>query len=234
MKIGGILDISTIDFPGKVCSVIFLSGCPFRCPYCHNYELLYEGENVSIEKIVKNIERNYLIDGVCITGGEPFMQDIEELAKELKDIGLAVKVDTNGYYPNKLEKALKYIDYIAIDVKTSPKKYPSLTGREDSWERVKKSLEILKDSNVEWEIRTTVVSGLVWIDELLEIRKYVKANVNYILQQFRNEKVLDASLKKVRSPSIEELKNLAIKSGYDLVRCAEGEFYLNFNFKDPK
>ncbi len=226
MKIGGILDLSTIDFPGKLCSVVFLSTCPFRCPYCHNYELLFNWKEVGIEEIVKAVEGNYLVDGVCVTGGEPFHQDVLKLLEKLKEIK-AVKVDTNGYYPERLKKALNFIDYVAIDLKTSPEKYSELTGKMDSWDRVEKSIEILSNSEVEWEIRTTAIPGIVWEEELKRIREVLddlNVKTKLVLQQFRNEKVLDSNFKKIQPPSVKELKTLALKYGYNTVRSGEGEF----------
>ncbi len=199
---GGILDLSTVDFPGKLCSVIFFAGCPFRCPYCQNYRLLTGGMNVSVEEIVAEVKRNFLIDGVCFTGGEPLAQNLDELTelvKRLKDLGLAVKLDTNGYYPEKLEKVLDVIDYVAMDFKTLPESYAELTGREDSAERVLESLRILTDSGVEYEIRTTVVPTIVDRREVEGIARILSefGVERYVLQQFRNEDVLDDSLKQV-------------------------------------
>lgn len=211
MRLGGILDLSTIDFPGKLCSVIFLTGCPFRCPYCHNHELIKNnGNRVSPKRIAQEISENYLIDGVCITGGEPTMQnDLRKLIKELKDYGLAVKLDTNGYYPDKLKKVLKYVDYVALDFKTSPNKYATLSSKNDAWGKVSTSIKLLNRSDLNYELRTTVVPGLVWEDELREIAYFINENqikTTYYLQRFSNENPLDETLKKIEPPKIEDLE----------------------------
>ncbi|RUM33308.1 MAG: anaerobic ribonucleoside-triphosphate reductase activating protein [Archaeoglobus sp.] len=233
MRIGGILDISTIDFPGKLCSVVFLTGCPFRCPYCHNHQLINsEGNRVSPKDIASELSKNYLIDGVCITGGEPTMQsDLPDLVKEIKNLGLCVKVDTNGYYPENLEFLLDYVDYVAVDFKTSPQKYGDLTGREDAWTKVRRSLEILGFSGVEWEIRTTVVPGIVWKDEVYKIHSAIEdlglKPSRIVLQQFNNENPLKQSLRSINPPSKQEILELAKMFGNRsgiYVRCSEGEF----------
>jgi len=202
MLLGGILDLSTIDFPGKLCSVVFFAGCPFRCPYCQNHELLKGGRRAEVDDIVAEIRRNFLIDGVCFTGGEPLMQNLDELKeliKKLKNLGLAVKIDTNGYYPDKLSELLQLIDYVAMDFKTIPKRYPELTGKKDSAEKVLESLRILTESGIEFEIRTTVVPTIVDEAEIVEIAKILAdfGIKRYVLQQFRNENVLDERFKQI-------------------------------------
>lgn len=202
MRVGGILDLSTIDFPGRVCSVVFFAGCPFRCPYCQNHELLSGCTDVDIASIVAEIEKNFLIDGVCFTGGEPLVQDVGEmisLIKRLKGLGLDIKIDTNGYYPDRLARIVKHVDYVAIDIKTVPEKYSGLTGRPDSADRVFKSLSIVVDSGLDYEVRTTVVPTLVDADDVVGIAKILAdfGVKRYVIQQFRNERVLDESLKHV-------------------------------------
>ncbi len=202
MLLGGILDLSTIDFPGKLCSVVFFAGCPFRCPYCQNHELLKGGRKAEVDDIVAEIRRNFLIDGVCFTGGEPLMQNLDELKeliKKLKNLGLAVKIDTNGYYPDKLSELLQLIDYVAMDFKTIPERYPELTGKKDSAEKVLESLRILTESGIEFEIRTTVVPTIVDEAEIVEIAKILAdfGVKRYVLQQFRNENVLDERFKQI-------------------------------------
>jgi pyruvate formate lyase activating enzyme len=231
MLLGGILDLSTIDFPGKLCSVVFFAGCPFRCPYCQNYELLKGGTKVDVDAIVDKIRKNYLIDGVCFTGGEPLMQDLDELINlitKLKNLGFAVKIDTNGYYPDKLAKIVDLIDYVAIDVKTVPEKYPKLSGKSDSAERVLESLKILVESGIDFEARTTVVPTIVEEGDILGIAKLLTdlGVKRYVLQQFRNEKVLDESLKDVEPfprDYLIELGKKAKEFGLEVVVRCEGE-----------
>jgi len=231
MLIGGILDISTIDYPGKLCSVIFFAGCPFRCPYCQNHKLLEDGIKVNVNYIVDKIRKNYLVDGVCLTGGEPLMQEINELVElieKLRGLGFSIKVDTNGYYPDKLAKIVDYVDYIAIDVKTVPEKYSKVTGKENSAERVLESLKILVESGITFEARTTVVPTIVDEKDIIEIAKML-ASIGvkkYVLQQFRNEDVLDPTFRTIAPFPKDYLINLGkIIKKFNLeviVRC-EGE-----------
>jgi len=215
MLVGGILDLSTIDFPGKLCSVVFLSGCPFRCPYCHNHELLAGGRRVSVSGLASKISENYLIDGLCITGGEPLMQaeELVDLCRKLKDAGFALKLDTNGYYTERLDEILEYVDYVAIDVKTPFEKYDCLVKCRGAAEKVKRSVELLVSSGIEFEARTTVVPTLVEEGDIVEIAKFLySAGVRkYVLQQFRNENTLDEKLKEVKPFSRERLVEIAGK-----------------------
>ncbi len=231
MLVGGILDLSTVDFPGKLCSVVFFAGCPFRCPYCQNHRLLYGGMKVEVDQIVSEIKKNFLIDGVCFTGGEPLMQNLDELKdliSKLKDLGFAVKIDTNGYYPEKLAEIVDQIDYVALDFKTTPKNYPKLTGKEDSAKKVLETLKILSSSGVEFEVRTTVVPTIVDDSVVTEIAKILSdfEVKRYVLQQFRNEDVLDEKFRHVEPYPKGYLIELGkIAKGFVpkvLVRC-EGE-----------
>ncbi len=203
MRYGGILDLSTVDFPKKLCAVVFFVGCPFRCPYCQNYRLFSGGIEVKPEEIAKKVRENYLIEGVCLTGGEPLLQNIDEmreLLKILRGYGLAIKLDTNGYYPERLEKLLNYLDYVAMDFKTIPEKYPKVTGKEDSYERFSESLKLLVDSNIDYEIRTTVVPTITDREDLIRMGEILREfNVKrYVLQQFRNEDVYDEKFREIK------------------------------------
>ncbi len=203
MRYGGILDLSTVDFPKKLCAVVFFVGCPFRCPYCQNYRLFSGGIVVKPEEIARKIKENYLIEGVCLTGGEPLLQDLNEMRKLLrllKDYGLAVKLDTNGYYPEKLEKLIDLLDYIAMDFKTVPEKYYEVTGKIDSYERFLKSLDLLVNSNVDYEIRTTVVPTITDREDLIRMGKILRefGVKRYVLQQFRNEDVYEKRFKMIK------------------------------------
>ena len=197
---GGITELSTVDYPGHLASVLYLCGCPYRCPYCQNSELLDKKncQEVESDKIVEKIlENRPLVTGVCITGGEPLQQleGVIEICKALKKEGLDIKLDTNGFHPEKVERILKLVDFVAMDIKAplEPEKYAKATGREggeEIVERVKKTLEIVMHSGVEFEPRTTLVPMLVYKKEdILKIAGSLKDyGVNrYVLQQFRPE-----------------------------------------------
>lgn len=197
---GGITGISTVDYPGHVASVLYLCGCPYRCPYCQNFALLDEKNCQEVDscKLVEKImENSPLIDGVCITGGEPLRQldGVIEICKALKRENLAIKLDTNGFHPQRVRKVLGLVDFIAMDIKAplEAEKYANVTCREDGEaivERVKKTLEIITQSGVEFELRTTLVPLLMYTKEdALKIAASLKdygAN-RYVLQQFRPE-----------------------------------------------
>jgi pyruvate formate lyase activating enzyme len=197
---GGITELSTVDYPGHVASVLYLCGCPYRCPYCQNFELL-DKKNCSevesgkiVEKIVENLP---LVNGVCITGGEP-LQQLEgtiEICDALKKEGFDVKLDTNGFYPKKVKKIIGLVDFIAMDIKApfEPDKYAAASGRQDGEDlvkRVKETLKLIIESGVDFELRTTVVPMLVYEKEdILKIANSLEGfGVNrYVLQQFRPE-----------------------------------------------
>ncbi len=197
---GGITELSTVDYPGHVASVLYLCGCPYRCPYCQNFALLDKGNCQEVEsgKIVEKITENRpLIDGVCITGGEPMQQleGVMEICRALKEEDMSIKLDTNGFYPEEVRKVLKLVDFIAMDIKApfEPEKYARATVRKDGGEvveKVKKTLEIIVQSGVEFEPRTTLAPLLIYTKEdILKIAASLKdyGVSRYVLQQFRPE-----------------------------------------------
>lgn len=222
-NIGGILDISTIDFPKRVCSVIFFCGCPFRCPFCQNWRL-FISENckkVEVKQILSNFKSNFLIDAITITGGEPTLQidALVELLNEIKSLGLATKIDTNGFFPDRIEGLLKnnLLDYVALDVKAPlrPEIYGTVVGSPNLGHEVvpmvKRSLEILIGSDIPLEVRTTIVPGLIeGLEEIENIARAIQGADLYVLQQFRSDGgTLDPKFKNLPSPPREELLKLA-------------------------
>lgn len=209
MEIGGTI-VSSLEYSGKMSLVIFMAKCPLRCPYCHNGEILEKGNEISLEEIFKIIDdsKKY-IDAIVISGGEPLVQleDTIEILKYAKSLNLKTKVDTSGNYPKKLEKALKYIDYLAIDVKAPFDDYKKVIGA-NIGKKVKKSIEIANTSESFLECRTTYVPTLLNHEDIKKIASEISCDL-YTLQQFRNKNVLDESLKDVESPNPIELKILA-------------------------
>lgn len=219
ISIGGILDHSTLDYPDKVCAVVYTCGCPFRCPWCHNKDLVLckNCRDVEIDQIIKQLKQNFLINSVCITGGEPLMQNSAiDLVKEIKDkTELHVKIDTNGFYPEILEEALPFLDFVSIDVKAGlNENYGGVIGLQENdmiIDKIKKSLNILKKFKNPKEVRTTIVPGL--IDSKKDIRdiadsiKDIKFNI-YTLQQFRGKTTIDPEFEKLPSPKREEILKL--------------------------
>lgn len=210
---------SLIEFPGKIASVLFSAGCNYACPFCHNPELvnpgLLDGElSISHREILEElIQRRGFIDGVVLTGGEPlFHRDNIDLLRRIKEeTGLAVKLDTNGSYPGRLEEALPFVDYVAMDLKASPENYIFATGGRGSWEPVAESAGLIMESGKPCEFRTTMVPGVVNAEDVMSILRILKPGKpkKYVLQRFRSEKTLSDELKGMPSYPGEYLQELA-------------------------
>ena len=218
LRVGGILDMSTVDYPGKVSSVIFLHGCNFRCPFCYNTKLV-EGDEyteMSVDGIMRELkEDSDFIDAVCITGGEPTLQfdGLLELCRSIKSAGKLVKLDTNGYLPEKLGKILdeKVVDFVSMDIKAPPVKYSKMSGIEPDLSRIERSIGLLKDSGVNYELRTTLVMDYNDTeDDLSGICDFIGIPMSYVLQQFRgSEGTLDKSLSSLPKTDRQKLIRLA-------------------------
>jgi pyruvate formate lyase activating enzyme len=197
MKFSGIQKTSLIDFPEKISTVLFTPGCNLRCPYCHNWRIVVDPKppflnEQTVLRILEN--RKKFVDAVVVTGGEPTLhKEIPKFLKKLKDRGFAVKLDTNGFYPQVLEKCLAYVDYVALDVKTSLEKY-SLLGAKDTGDLLR-TIEILNSGKVECEFRATVVPGFVDAEDITRIGEMVKGAKNFTFQQYVPYDVLDKNFK---------------------------------------
>lgn len=186
MKFSGLQKTSLIDFPDKVAAVLFTPGCNLRCPYCYNWRIVVDPKPPFLnEETALQIleERRKYVDAVVVTGGEPTIhKELPRFLKKLKDKGFKVKLDTNGLNPTVLEECLPHVDYVALDLKTSPEKYP-LLGAKDT-EALLKTIEILKSGKVEHEFRTTVVPKIVEEADIIPMGETVKDAKNFALQQF--------------------------------------------------
>jgi pyruvate formate lyase activating enzyme len=200
MKFSGIQKTSLVDFPNRVASVLFTPGCNLRCPYCHNWRIVIDPKPpfLNDEAALKILEeRKKFVDAVVVTGGEPTIhKELPKFLKKLKEKGFTVKLDTNGLNPGALEECLPYVDYVALDVKTSLGKYGRL-GARDTTELVH-TIEVLKTGKVECEFRTTVVPGFVSEEDILEIGELVKGVKNFALQQFVPDDTLDKTLNSLK------------------------------------
>jgi pyruvate formate lyase activating enzyme len=203
MVIGGYQKLTLIDYPGKLASTVFTVGCSFRCPFCHNPELVLDsgpsGKNI-LEKDFFDFlkKRQNKLEGVCITGGEPTIQkDIVEFVKKIKNLGFLVKLDTNGTRPDVLKKLfdLKLLDFVAMDIKNQLKKYDQTTGVIGDKERIKISVELIKNSQLPYEFRTTVVPGLHQEKDFEEIARWIGGAKKYYLQEYREIKILNPKLR---------------------------------------
>ena len=191
MKIHGLQKMTLLDFPGKVACTVFLGGCDFRCPFCHNFELIDGSAPPVMEKteLLRFLEtRSGLLDGVAITGGEPCLHpDLPQLLNEIRALGYKTKLDTNGYHPEMLEQILTegIADYVAMDIKNSPEKYAATCGLDTlSLDPVYRSVALLINGSTDYEFRTTVVKELHESGDFEEIGKMIKGAKRYFLQAF--------------------------------------------------
>lgn len=189
MKINGLLKLTLLDFPGKTACTVFFGGCNFRCPFCHNAGLVRgEGENISEEEFFKFLrKREGILDGVAITGGEPLLQkDIVEFIRKIKEMDYQVKLDTNGSFPEKLKALVKegLIDYVAMDIKSSPEGYSRAAGCKINMEKIKESVDFLLSGAIDYEFRTTVAKGAVLPEDMEGIGELIGGAKRYFLQGF--------------------------------------------------
>ncbi len=213
MYIAGLQPVSLIDFPGLIAAVVFTQGCPWRCPYCHNAELVIPSLFQPIleeDKLLEHFnKRRKLIDGVVISGGEPTLhKKLPEFCQTIKDLGLKVKLDTNGIHPKTIDQLLNagLIDYIAMDLKAGPNSYAQITGRSMLWETVEHSLNLIKQSNVDYEIRTTFIPSFHTEKILNEMKDALVGVKRYILQAFKPGQCLDPKFNCKTSPTKKELE----------------------------
>jgi len=206
LEIKGYRQSSLLEWPGLIVDSIFLAGCNFRCPYCHNPDLVALDivDSYDINEVLAEIEKRAKtkwLDGVSITGGEPAMSKrLPEFLKITKEMGLKAKIDTNGSFPGVVQKLIdeELIDYIAMDVKATPEKYHLAAGKKVDIKSIKKTIAIIIDSGIDHEFRTTVVPGIVDVEkDISKIAKMIKGAKRYYLQQFRPIRCLDKEFEKL-------------------------------------
>ena len=215
MIIGGYQKLTLIDYPGKLATTVFTVGCNFRCPFCHNPELvnlsLPHGNIMEKEFFDFLRKRKGKLEAVCITGGEPTLQsDLEDFIKKIKRRGLLVKLDSNGMRPDIIKKLLdkKLLDYIAMDIKSSLKNYGKTVGTKVDKDRIKLSVELVRHSGIGYEFRTTVVPGLHTEEDFEEIGKWLQGAKKYYLQVYRDQIILNPRLKKKTNGKSLDLKKI--------------------------
>jgi len=211
MKFSGLQKISLIDYPNKVASVLFTPGCNLRCGFCHNWRIAVEPkppflqEGIALELLEK---RKRYVDAVVITGGEPCMHsELPRFLLKLKERGFHIKLDTNGFFPDVLEKCLPHVEYVALDVKTSPAKYTQLGAKDTAG--LLRSIEILKAGKVPYEFRTTMVSDLFLPEDVTVVGELVKGALTYALQQFVPEDTLDKRYRELKPYPPETIREFA-------------------------
>lgn len=226
MDIQGLQKMTLLDFPGKVACTVFLAGCDYRCPFCHNSELLTADapkvtDDAGLLAFLKT--RQGLLDGVAFTGGEPLLRrELPELLRRVRELGFAVKLDTNGNHPDALRRVLeeKLADYVAMDIKNSPERYGRTVGAEGfDLSKVERSLRMLLEGETDYELRTTVVAELHDAEAFEKIGPWIRGAKRYYLQAFTDrESVLQGGL---HAPSRAEMERYA-----EIVRPFAGEVAL--------
>lgn len=196
MRIAGLQKTTLLDFPGKVACTVFLAGCNFRCPFCQNAEILDGSpDEVAEEEFFAFLERRRgILDGVCVSGGEPLVGDVAPFLRRIKALGYAVKLDTNGAFPDKL-KALAaegLIDFVAMDIKSSPARYPALAGVKCDVQKIKESAAFLLEGSLPYEFRTTCVKPLHRPEDFIYIGQWLAGAKAYFLQNFRQSDAVPA------------------------------------------
>ena len=213
MFIKGFQKLTLLDFPGRTACTVFTGGCNFRCPFCHNSLLVTDMDDAQYteEEIFQHLERRKnVLDGVAVTGGEPLLQkDIERFLYEIKDKGYAVKLDTNGSFPDKLKDILQLglADYVAMDIKNCKEKYAETIGLESfDLKPVEESIELLAGSGVDYEFRTTVTQNFHTPEDMEKIALWIKGTPRYFLQNFVDSgSLIDSSCKGVTKAEMHEM-----------------------------
>lgn len=228
MLIGGLQKFTALDYPGKIAATVFTAGCNFRCPFCHNGEIVEIGGEESFGRIEEKEVLDFLgsrvgeLDGVCITGGEPTLQlDLLDFIEKIKEMGFLAKLDTNGSNTIAVKNAIDWnlADYFAIDIKTSFEKYHLVNAPNGAADRVLETIDYITNAGTPLELRTTVMPGIVTPEDFDLIAKKINAanpnilrNISrYSIQAFRPQKCLDKNFEKVIPYDDETLEIIAEK-----------------------
>ncbi len=217
MRIVGLMKTTLLDYPGKVASTIFTGGCNFRCPYCHNGDLVLNHttmEPYSEEEIFSHLnKRKNTLNGVCITGGEPTLQsELPDFIRKVKTLNLLVKLDTNGTNPALLSSLLNegLLDYVAMDIKHCKSKYNDVACMNPlDLQSIEDSVEILKNSSIDYEFRTTVTRELHKMEDFQEIGKWIEGSKAYYLQPYKeSEQVISKIFTTYSAAEFDEIVNI--------------------------
>jgi len=220
MKIGGLQRISLIDYPGMICAIVFLEGCNFRCPYCHNPALVDPclfRTSVKESDVLEFLKtRKGKLDAVSITGGEPTMQaNLPAFIRKIRRMGFAVKLDTNGSHPHVIKNLLteNLLDYIAMDVKAPFVKYKEIVNAHVNIDLIRESIDLILRSKIPCEFRTTIIDSQLDEADVQKIADLISGADHYVLQKFAPTKTLDNKFLKEKSWSDERFQNLKMLLG---------------------
>jgi pyruvate formate lyase activating enzyme len=218
IEIKGIIESTFLDWDGKVVTTIYLPKCNLNCPFCHNWELIEKPENfitVSLSNLDRHLRENKdFLDGVCITGGEPTLyKSLSWLIDHIRDLGLKIKLDTNGTEPKFIKELIENnkVDYIALDIKAplsnENEKYDRLTGIKIDLDSIKKTVQLVMNSNIDYEFRTTMVPTLLDERDIIELSKDLSGAKKYVLQQFVPDHARMRRLRTVKPYTKEEMEH---------------------------
>ncbi len=218
MRILGFIETSLVDWDGQIVSVIFTGGCNFRCPFCHNFELALDGPDLpetSWDEIMATLKRKRdWLDGATITGGEPMMHpEVFFLCRAIKNLGLKVKIDSNGGFPYVLKELIEQglCDFVAMDIKAPlNEKYSLATGRQLDLAPIRRSIRLLMESGVGYEFRSTLVPGLIDPEDIPEIGAAVRGAETFALQHYNPENAPTEKFRKTGSYSKAEAEAMAV------------------------
>ncbi|MCK5023051.1 MAG: anaerobic ribonucleoside-triphosphate reductase activating protein [Candidatus Aenigmarchaeota archaeon] len=215
MMLGGLQKNSFMDYPDKISCIIFTAGCNFRCPFCHNGYLVVNVNETPLvkEKYIFDFleSRKGLIDAVVITGGEPLMQkDIGNFMKKIKSMGFLVKLDTNGSFPDILKELIdgNLLDYIAMDIKATPEKYEEACGAKVDVEKIKRSVEMIKESGIDYEFRTTAIKEIHTQEDFEKIGKWLNGAKKYYLQKFSSKETIEPEFSNKTAYTTDEMEKI--------------------------
>jgi pyruvate formate lyase activating enzyme len=223
MNFSAIHTLTLLDYPGKIAAIVFTPGCNMRCHFCHNAEFVLPEELKKIQhdfipsqKVLNFLKkRQGKLDGLVISGGEPTIHsDLLDFMRQVKDLGFLVKLDTNGTNPEVVQKALseKLVDYMAMDIKATPKKYDDIAGVKINKTNIEKTKKLIQNSDIEYEFRTTIIKGFHNEKMLEEIFRFCQGCQKFTIQNYRNGKTLNPEWKKYtgfRSEELNQIKKIA-------------------------
>ena len=217
MRILGFQKLTLLDYPGKVACTIFIGGCNFCCPFCHNADLVLnpnEQPALSEEQVFETLKkRQGILEGVCVTGGEPTLfPELKDFLKKIKALGYPVKLDTNGYNPDALTELVEagLVDHVAMDIKNSLSKYAETVGLDEmDFTKIQKSIDFLKEGTVSYEFRTTVVRELHTNEDMEAIARLISGANKYFLQGYQeSDRVISAIFTSYEKEELEQLRNI--------------------------
>lgn len=235
MLIGSLQKFSLLDYPGHLSAIIFTQGCNLECQFCYNPMLVWPTERSELKQKDHHLlveeddlfaflrSRAKKLDAVVLTGGEPTIQaDLPDFVAKIKKLGYQVKLDTNGTNPDMIKKLIskKLVDYIAMDIKAPKDKYKKTTGKSIDFKKIEKSVKIIKESNLPYEFRTTIVPGLLDKNDIEKIAKIIKGADIWFLQQFKQDtELFNKKLKKIKPYSKKELEEMCTYAKKYVNKC---------------